>query len=91
MNGTNLTKYKLTPAQTTMLLRMAKRTTRDEFTPTGNRAQALSAANWYRSNDALIKQGLATAMSAGGARRSILTAEGVAEAERIERARAAKG
>lgn len=76
------TRYKLTPAQAAMLLRMASRATRDEFTPTGSRTEALSAANWYRSNDVLTRMGLARAVSAGGARRSILTDEGIAEAER---------
>ena len=82
-------KYKLTAPQAAMLLRMAARASRDEFTPTGNRTLALSAANWYRSNDILIKQGLATGVSAGGARRSILTAEGIAEAERLKAAQEA--
>lgn len=75
-------RYKLTVAQAAMLMRMAGRETRDEFTPTGNRLAALSAANWYRSNDVLIKLGLARAVSAGGARRSILTDDGIAEAAR---------
>lgn len=78
-----MTQYTLTAPQTAMLLRMAERPARDEFTPTGNRAEALSAANWYRSNDALEKAGLTRSVSAGGARRSILTEAGIAVAARL--------
>lgn len=67
---------KLSPAQKRMLLRLLDSKEGYELTPGGNRAQALSAAAWYRTAAILLSLGLITKSPAGGGALIRLTDKG---------------
>lgn len=79
-------KPRLTAAGRAFLLRLLNDPRHEEFSPTGNRQAALSAANWYRTSAPLERARLVIRVSAGGGCIARLTADGLqlAEAEALK-------